>query len=291
MSRTVDIKAELTQSLKYLHLPTVRQCYEEVAQQAERESFSYERYLHELVRRECEERQENRIVKMLRESHLPLEKSLEAFDTKRLPAKAARQMRSLLDGTFLEKTENVLVFGNPGSGKTHLLEAVGQELVRQGRRMLFTTCEMLVQELLIAKRDLKLSRLIKRYSRYEGMIIDDLGYIRQSREEMEVVFTLLAERYERGSVLLTSNLPFSKWEGIFKDPMTTAAAIDRLVHHSIIVELNIPSYRLEQARKNVQALGQEPATTPASGEPASGFGLRPSPPASSPEAKIDVVES
>jgi DNA replication protein DnaC len=291
MSRTVDVKAELTQSLKYLHLPTVRQCYEEVAQQAERESFSYERYLHELVRRECEERQENRIVKMLRESHLPLEKSLEAFDMKRLPAKAARQMRSLLDGTFLEKTENVLVFGNPGSGKTHLLEAVGQELVRQGRRMLFTTCEMLVQELLIAKRDLKLSRLIKRYSRYEGMIIDDLGYIRQSREEMEVVFTLLAERYERGSVLLTSNLPFSKWEGIFKDPMTTAAAIDRLVHHSIIVELNIPSYRLEQARKNVQALGQEPATTPASGEPASGFGLRPSPPASSPEAKIDVVES
>jgi len=291
MSRTVDVKAELTQSLKYLHLPTVRQCYEEVAQQAERESFSYERYLHELVRRECEERQENRIVKMLRESHLPLEKSLEAFDTKRLPAKAARQMRSLLDGTFLEKTENVLVFGNPGSGKTHLLEAVGQELVRRGHRILFTTCEMLVQELLIAKRDLKLSRLIKRYSRYEGMIIDDLGYIRQSREEMEVVFTLLAERYERGSVLLTSNLPFSKWEGIFKDPMTTAAAIDRLVHHSIIVELNIPSYRLEQARKNVQALGQEPATTPASGEPASGFGLRPSPPASSPEAKIDVVES
>jgi DNA replication protein DnaC len=289
MSRTIDVKAELTQSLKYLHLPTVRQCYEEVARQAERESLSYERYLHELVQRECEERQENRIAKMLRESRLPLEKSLEAFDTRRLPAKAARQLRSLLDGTFLERKDNVLVFGNPGSGKTHMLEAVGQELVRQGRRILFTTCEMLVQELLIAKRDLKLSRLIKRYSRYEGMIIDDLGYIRQSREEMEVVFTLLAERYERGSVLLTSNLPFSKWEGIFKDPMTTAAAIDRLVHHSIIVELNIPSYRLEQAKKNVQALGQEPATD--AGEPASGFGLRPSPPASSPEAKIDVVES
>jgi DNA replication protein DnaC len=120
--------------------------------------------------------------------------------------------------------------------------------------MLFITCEMLLQELLIAKRDLKLSRLIKKYSRYEGMIIDDLGYIRQTRGEMEVVFTLLAARYERGSVLLTSNLPFSKWEGIFKDPMTTAAAIDRLVHHSMIVELNIPSYRLEQARNNVQAL-------------------------------------
>lgn len=286
MSRTVDVKAELTQSLKYLHLPTVRQCYEEVARQAERESLSYERFLHELVQRECEERQQNRIAKMLRESQLPLEKSLEAFDTKRLPAKAARQMRALLDGSFLERKDNVLVFGNPGSGKTHMLEAVGQELVRQGRRMLFTTCEMLVQELLIAKRDLKLSRLIKRYSRYEGMIIDDLGYIRQSREEMEVVFTLLAERYERGSVLLTSNLPFSKWDGIFKDPMTTAAAIDRLVHHSIIVELNIPSYRLEQAKKNVQALGQELATTADTGEPASGFGLRPSPPAGSPGAKV-----
>ena len=114
------------------HPPTVRQCYEEVARQAERESLSYERYLHELVQRECEERQENRITKMLRESQLPLEKSLEAFDTKRLPAKAARQMRSLLDGSFLERTDNVLVFGNPGSGKTHMLQAISQELVRRG---------------------------------------------------------------------------------------------------------------------------------------------------------------
>ena len=291
MNRAVDVTAELTQNLKYLHLPTVRQCYEETARQAERESLSYERYLHELVQRECDERRENRIEKMLRESHLPLEKSLEAFDAKRLPSKAARQMRSLLDGSFLEKTENVLVFGNPGSGKTHLLQAISQELVRRGRRMLFTTCEMLVQELLIAKRDLKLSRLIKKYSRYEGMIIDDLGYIRQTREEMEVVFTLLAERYERGSVLLTSNLPFSKWEGIFKDPMTTAAAIDRLVHHSIIVELNIPSYRLEHAKINVQALGQQSDPATDAGDPASGSGLRPPPPAGSPQPDIDVVSS
>jgi DNA replication protein DnaC len=153
---------------------------------------------------------------------------------------------------------------------------------------------MLVQELLIAKRDLKLSKLIKKYARYEGMIIDDLGYIRQTREEMEVVFTLLAERYERGSVLLTSNLPFSKWEGIFKDPMTTAAAIDRLVHHSIIIELNIPSYRLEHAKTNIQSLGADgkdvPAAAPDSGEPPSGSGLRPSPPASSPESPVNVAE-
>jgi DNA replication protein DnaC len=291
MSRAVDVKAELTQSLKYLHLPTVRQCYEEVAQQAERESLSYERYLHELIQRECEERQENRTAKMLRESQLPLEKSLAGFDTKRLPPKAARQMRSLLDGGFLQRTENVLVFGNPGSGKTHMLQAISQELVRRGHRMLFITCEMLVQQLLIAKRDLKLSRQIQRYARYEGMIIDDLGYIRQTREEMEVVFTLLAERYERGSVLLTSNLPFSKWEGIFKDPMTTAAAIDRLVHHSVIVELNIPSYRLEQARNNGQAIGHEPTLEPGTDESASGSGLRPAPPSGSSETPITVAEN
>jgi DNA replication protein DnaC len=283
--QAANIKAELTQSLKHLHLPTIRECYEEVARQAERETLSYERYLHELVQRECDERSGNRTTKMLRESQLPLEKSLEAFDARRLPAKATRQLRTLLDGGFLERAENALVFGNPGSGKTHMLQAVGQELIRKGHRMLFTSCEMLVQELLIAKRELKLSKLIKTYSRFEGMIIDDLGYIRQTREEMEVVFTLLAERYERGSVLLTSNLPFSKWDGIFKDPMTTAAAIDRLVHHSIIIELNIPSYRLEHAKTNVQSLGCEGGDAASASigreELPYGAGLRPPPPASS----------
>ena len=108
---------------------------------------------------------------------------------------------------------------------------------------------LLVQELLVAKRDLKLSRVLKRMSQCEVLLIDDIGYVQQSREEMEVLFTLLAERYERGTVMLTSNLPFSKWETIFKDPMTTAAAIDRLVHHSVILELNIASYRLEAAKQ------------------------------------------
>jgi DNA replication protein DnaC len=137
----------------------------------------------------------------------------------------------------------------PGSGKTHLLCAIGQELIARGRRMYFTTSALLVQDLLVAKRDLKLSRFIKKLAHFEGLIIDDLGYVQQSREEMEVLFTLLAERYERGSVFISSNLPFSKWEGVFKDPMTTAAAIDRLVHHCVILELNIPSYRVEQAKK------------------------------------------
>ena len=171
------------------------------------------------------------------------------MDVKRFPTKVLQQARLLLEGTFVDRHENVLVFGRVGSGKTHLLCRIAQELVRSGRKVLFTKCDLLVQELLIAKRDLKLSRLLKRLAKYTPLLIDDLGYVQQSREEMEVLFTLLAERYERGSVLLTSNLPFSKWEGIFKDPMTTAAAIDRLVHHRVIIELNLPSYRAEQAKK------------------------------------------
>lgn len=127
---------------------------------------------------------------------------------------------------------------------------ITQELIRQkGKRAYFTKCSLLVQVLLTAKHDLKLEKLLKRLSKYDALIIDDIGYVQQNREEMEVLFTLLAERYERGSVFVTSNLPFSKWEKIFKDPMTTAAAIDRLVHHSVILELNIPSYRMEKANK------------------------------------------
>jgi len=250
MRRSNDEKATLVSHLKELHLPTIRSCFEELARQAEQETLSYERYLLTLVERELQVRRQNRLERQLRNSRLPLNKDLTRFDMKRLPAKLARQVKSLLDGSFVDRRENLLAFGTVGSGKTHLLCGLAQELVRQGRKVYFSTCSLLVQELLTAKRDLKLSRMIKKLARYEAILIDDLGYVQQSREEMEVLFTLLAERYERGSVMITSNLPFSKWEAIFKDPMTTAAAIDRLVHHSVILELNIPSYRMEQAKKN-----------------------------------------
>ncbi len=235
--------------LKELHLPAFLASYEELARTAQQEGLGYEQYLLGLAQRECQERRHKRVDRLLQESRLPLEKSWPALDLKRLPAKVVQQARSLLEGSFLDRCENVLVFGQPGSGKTHLLSALGQELVRMGRKVLFAKCGLLVQELLVAKRDLKLLRVLKRLAGYEALILDDLGYVQQSREEMEVLFTLLAERYERGSVLLTSNLPFSGWEAIFKDAMTTAAAIDRLVHHAVIVELNIGSYRAEQAKK------------------------------------------
>lgn len=249
MSKPRDLKKELSEYLRELHLPAMLRSFEEKARQAERESLGYEQYLLDLVERECQERREHRITRLLQASKLPLEKTLDNFDLKRLPQKAARQVKALLDGSFLERRENVLAFGNPGSGKTHLLSALGQELIRQGRRVAFSSCVRLVQDLLRAKKDLRLTRAIRKLAYYEALVIDDIGYVQQSREEMEVLFTLLAERYERGSLLITSNLPFSKWEAIFKDPMTTASAIDRLVHHSVILELNIPSYRMEQAKK------------------------------------------
>ena len=239
----------LLEVLKELHLPTVRACYEEQAGRSRHEGLSYEQYLFEVMSAEQEARRERRIARLLRHSKLPLEKNLETFEMKRLPKGVGTQVRTLVEGSFLSRRENVLAFGNPGSGKTHLLCAIGQELIHRGHRVYFSPCSLLVQELLVAKRDLKLSRVLKRLSKYEAIIIDDIGYVQQSREEMEVLFTLLAERYERGSVMITSNLPFSRWEAIFKDPMTTAAAIDRLVHHSVILELNVPSYRLDASQR------------------------------------------
>jgi DNA replication protein DnaC len=213
------------------------------------EELSYEQYLFELAQIECEVRRANKIIRLVKASKLPMEKTLENFDLKRLPLRIRQQVKILMDGSFVDRSENLLAFGNPGSGKTHLLCGICHELARQGRRVYFSTCDLIVQQLLRAKRDLELDKLLKKLSRFDALMIDDFGYVKQDRDEMEVLFTLLAHRYEQGSMLLTSNLPFSKWEVIFKDPMTTAAAIDRLVHHSVVLELNVPSYRAEQARK------------------------------------------
>ena len=246
--RPTNIRTQLVEHLKELRLPAMRDCFEEEAQRAQQETLSYEQYLFELAGRECQARRQHRVERFLRESRLPIDKSLDAFEMKRMPRKVAQQVRTLLDGSFLDRCENILAFGNPGSGKTHLVCALGQELIRAGRRIYFTPTALLVQDLLRAKQELKLARLLKRLAKYDALILDDIGYVQHNRDEMEVLFTLLAERYERGSVMLTSNLPFSKWERIFKDPMTTAAAIDRLIHHSIILELNISSYRMQEAK-------------------------------------------
>ena len=259
MDKKKDIKALLSRYLKELFLNTMRQCYADLANQARQESLSYDQYLLTLAEQECITRRNNRIEKNLKESKIPRNKSIDTFDLKRVPGKVAQQARTLLEGSFVDHKENILAFGNPGSGKTHLLCAIGQELIRNGRKVYFATCSLLVQDLLKAKQELQLSRALKKLSKYDALIIDDIGYVQQDRSEMEVLFTLLADRYERGSVMITSNLPFSKWEQIFKNPMVTAAAIDRLVHHSVILELNIESYRMEAAKKKKSKKTDGPA--------------------------------
>jgi hypothetical protein len=179
----------------------------------------------------------------------PAAKSWAALGLGRFPPQVLQQARGLLEGPFVGRRENALVFGPPGSGKTHVPCAVGQELARAGRQGLFRTCGLLVQEVPAAKRDIRLARVLQKLSGYAARIVDDLGHVPQGREEMGVLFTLLAERYERGSVLLTSNLPFAGWEAVCKGPRTAAAAVDRLVPHRVIIGPNLPSYRAEQAKK------------------------------------------
>jgi DNA replication protein DnaC len=234
--------------LKMFHLPAFVNNYEDLARKAEKEAITYERYLHELAQLEAYERHNRKIAQLLKRSCLPPKKTLETFEQDRLPKKIRSILPTLCEGSFLSRAENILAFGNPGTGKTHLLCAIAYELVKRGHPVFFTSAAMLVQKLLIAKRDLRLSQELKKLDKFDALLIDDIGYIQQDREEMEVLFTLLAERYERRSVMLTTNLVFSKWEQIFKDPMTTAAAVDRLVHHSVILELNLKrSYRAEKA--------------------------------------------
>lgn len=239
--------------LRTLRLPAFARYAEEVAQLAERDGWSFGRYVHHLAELEVQERGQRRIERLLRQSNLPSEKTLATLDRKRLPAKAQTALAVLCEGHFLARAENVLVFGLPGRGKTHLLCAIGHQLVAQGHKVLFVPTFALVQQLLAAKRDLRLEKALVALDRFDAVICDDIGYVQQSREEMEVLFTFLAQRYERKSVMITSNVVFSAWDRIFKDPMTTAAAIDRLVHHATIIEMNGGSIRQEEAEARAQA--------------------------------------
>jgi DNA replication protein DnaC len=246
---------ELTLCLGELNLSTISRQYIRLADEARAEALSHEQFLFNLMRQECDNRRNKRIERYLKESHLPLEKTMDCFNLKRIPLKAAQQVKTLIEGEFVARNENLLIFGTPGGGKTHLACGIGHELVRREKRVYFSTCALLLQDLLLAKKELKLKRILKTLARYDVLIIDDIGYVQQDQKEMEVLFTLLAERYERGSVIITSNLPFSKWNNIFKDPMMTAAAVDRIIHHSVILELNIPSYRIDEAK--MQKLNQK----------------------------------
>ncbi len=235
--------------LRALKLPSFVACHAGVAEKAESQGWNSKQYLSHLAEQELEERKQRKIDRLTRASQLPREKILSTFDLSRMPDKVRRQVPSLCEGNFLGRAENILAFGLPGRGKTHLICAIGHELIKRGHKILFIPAYSLVQKLLIAKRDLCLDKELRRLDRFDAIIIDDIGYIQQEREEMEVLFTFLGERYERRSVMITSNLVFSQWDKIFKDPMTTAAAIDRVVHHATILEINGSSYRNDVASK------------------------------------------
>jgi DNA replication protein DnaC len=239
----------IQQHFRTLRMPTAVQIVAETVTVAQKENWSLEAFLSEILEQEMEGRHQRRILRLKKASHLPVEKTLSTFDQERLPLRVRRLVPQLCGGEFVDRAENLLIFGLPGRGKTHFAAAVGHALVNLGRTVFFTPTYRLVDRLLRARRDLELESELRRLDRFELLILDDIGYVQQSRDEMEVLFTLLAERYERRSVVITSNLVFSQWDQIFKNPMTTAAAIDRVVHHSIIVEFGkeMSSHRADQA--------------------------------------------
>src|SRR5215211_9006908 len=254
---------ELTTLLRTLNLSQIAARFEDVAVRAVREGRSHEAFLHELARLECEHRTEQRRLRRTRESGLPLEKTFATLQLVPFGPRLTQQIEQLRRGTFVQEAVNVVAVGAPGTGKSHLAAAVGHELIAQGQTVYWSSTAALVQRLLAAKRDLCLPRELAKLDRFACLILDDIGYVQHNRDEMEVLFTLLAERYERKSVIITTNLVFSDWTRIFKDPLTTMAAIDRVVHHSVILDLmGVESYRAQAANTSQQTTGP-PAGVPA----------------------------
>ena len=201
----------------------------------------------EVFEMEAGDRTERRVDRLRRASSLPPGKTFDTLDLKLFPPKLGQTMRELGRGDFLARAQNILAFGLPGTGKTHATCAIGHALVALGHSVLYVPTFRIVQDLLAAKRDLQLPRALRKLDLFEVIMLDDIGYVQQSAEEVEVLFTLMAERYERRSMIITSNLVFSQWDQIFKNPMTTAAAIDRVVHHAVVLEFDVESYRGREA--------------------------------------------
>jgi DNA replication protein DnaC len=248
----LDTSKTLDTMLESLNLLAIRDVYQKISEQVIKGQLSPIDYLQELVQIELEQRHHRTITQLIKSAKLPRNKLLIDFDISRIPNLHPGLLKNLSGGDFIERSDNLLIFGNPGTGKSHLSIALAREWCLRGRKCLYLTAASLVQELLIAKNKFSLNQFIKRLDRFEVLIIDDISYIPYEKSESEVLFVLLAERYEQRSVVITSNLVFSKWQQIFKDEMTTNAAIDRLVHHATILELNAESYRIKTAKGNQQ---------------------------------------
>src|SRR5713101_4153173 len=248
MSQTNNRYSELHTLLTQLNLTGMADVFADVALRATKEGLSHEAYLYELARQEWELRTQRRTARLVRQSGLPVEKTFRTLALSRLSPTLQLQLERLKSASFQETATNIIAIGKPGVGKSHALAAVGYELIEAGYPVLWTPTSALVQRLLAAKRDLRLPQELAKLDKFACVILDDIGYVQHDRDEMEVLFTFLAERYERKSVMITTNLVFSEWERIFKNPMTTMAAIDRLVHHSVILDMmSVESYRAEAA--------------------------------------------
>ncbi len=235
--------------LKSFRLPTMAALVEEAVRTAETEDWGYQRLLTYLCECEHQDRHQRRVARLLKQSGLSEEATAEAVNLKLWPVEIRRQLSSLLEGTFVPRAENVLCFGLPGRGKTFFLEMLGRELiVRHQYRVLCVRAATLVERLLNAKKDLELEKYLKRLARYDVVIVDELGYTEHRRDEMEVFFMFLASRYQHRSVMISSNLVCDQWDRIFKDPMLSMAAADRLLHHGSVLRFNNPSIRDQLAK-------------------------------------------
>jgi DNA replication protein DnaC len=257
-TNTVDA-ARVELLLSELRLPGIKLRWATLAAQSDKEGWPAARFLAALAEHEVADRSCRRMERHLAEARLPAGKTLATFDFEAVPMVSKAQVMALAAGdAWLEKGANILLFGPPGGGKSHLSAALGLALVENGWRVLFTRTTDLVQQLQVARRDLTLESAITKLDRYDLLILDDLAYVTKDQAETSVLFELIAARYERRSMLITANQPFGEWGKIFPDQAMTLAAIDRLVHHSTILEMNVESYRRREALDRKRGRGRPP---------------------------------
>jgi DNA replication protein DnaC len=248
----VESGGRLGMMLRDLRLPTIKRLATDLCAQSDREGWPGTRLLEALLEHELAERETRRIDRHRVESGLSPDKRLSSFEFAAVPSVSKAQVMALAEGQeWLDRGANVLLFGPPGVGKSHLVCALGHALIDVGRRVLFMRCSDLVQRLQAARRDLRLPQELSKLDRFDLLILDDLSYVRRDQAETSVLFELIAERYERKSLAITANTPFSQWGEVFVEPAMTLAAVDRLVHHSTILEMNVESYRRRAAQQGL----------------------------------------